>query len=805
MINNSHQNAVQIASSNENTPELANYWQSRYSTLLEKDLFRISTKTLELLNMAEVTKPATTFGDLVLVQHLGENGELDEAALQTTIETAVRFLDSLLDKLNFNTSAKSIVEQYRKIGLGVADFKEYLGKRSNASELDEVDYLGNLISSAAYRASESLAEEKGACLSWDKIKKHLRPKSFEYWFDIETGEVKNGLEMNEDYDEDTILISKFEIVPRRNVALLLLPPDLEWQIWSDRDDTAPKTEIVIINQAEAEKPEIELPTTQPARIEDTNLITEEKPVISLLDQIKSDEVLDFTQSIEQPKAAEPIPEAIFIEEDKADEQPIIFNSEEKEDEDLESKNQEMASIRARILPEDDIKLIEAEPLDKLTFDNKVTGLLDLDEQELLETESDKNELLEKPEEKLMLVPETADLKIETNTDEEESQTSTDINIENENPPKLNFVELNQNFMFQIGELVQLPKENNKVYQVLDSKHEDGINKYELSDGKNDDMDVFIAEDQIQTVELFEILEKINLQANSINTQTSDNQEVVIENSGWELWASALIFKGDNILTIKEENVDYLPSVKINFGENPEKALIYYLEQKYNLHGRVVEEVGSFVKDSKANITFQIQIKEQELPTGLFESKIGTLQEIGNPYRLIINKFNRRQLYWQNQIEKAIKNSVPAQPEVISSDNSSPATEKEVSTFTKITPEFNPILNTMTKYSLKLEQIVQTKVFGDIVVTIQYDSEGPKIIVATGKSLNPELKHLLDTVLLLVNFTLTKKISPVEIANQLEIQPEDGMQLPLNDLLTIIAETLKTAPVSADQINNSLIV
>jgi hypothetical protein len=804
MINSSHQNAVQIAASNENTPELSNYWQTRYSTLLEKDLFRLSSKTIELLLIDEITKPATTFGDLVLVQHLGENGELDEAALQTTIETAIRFLDSLLDKLHFNLAAKSVVEQYRKIGLGVADFKEYLGKRSNASELDEVDYLGNLISSAAYRASESLAEEKGACLSWDKIKKHLRPKSFEYWFDIETGEVKNGLEMNEDYDEDTILISKFEIVPRRNVAVLLLPPDLEWQIWSDRDDTSPKTEIIIVNQTEEKKPEIELPSVQPAETENTNLKAEEKIFAVQPKVINGDEVLDFTQSIEQPNAIESMPEAIFVEQDKTDEKPIIFNSEEKKYEDEKPSFNQMELIRARILPEDDIKLIQEESLDKLTFDNKINGLLDADKPELIENETEKIQLLEKPEDNLKLVPETSELETKSNFDAQEDQTAEDINIENENLPKLNFEELNQNFMFQIGELVQLPKENNKVYQVLGSKHEDGINKYELSDGKNDNMDVFIAEDQIQTVELFEILEKINLQTQSLNTNISNNQELTIENSGWELWASAIIFKNSNIVSVKEEGLDCLPSVKINSGENPEKALIYYLEKQYNLHGRVVEEVGSFVKDNRANITFQIQIKEQDLPSSLSESKIGTLQEIGNPYRLVINKYNRRQLYWQNQIERAAKNSMPKQTEVVSSDNSL-KTEKEVPTLTKIATEFSPISNTMTKYSLKLEQIVQTKVFGDIVVTIQYDSEGPKIIVATGKSLNPELKHLLDTVLLLVNFTLTKKISPTEIANQLEVQPEDGMQLPLNDLLTIIAETLKTAPVSADQINNSLIV
>jgi hypothetical protein len=40
---------------------------------------------------------------------------------------------------------------------------------------------------------------------------------------------------------------------------------------------------------------------------------------------------------------------------------------------------------------------------------------------------------------------------------------------------------------------------------------------------------------------------------------------------------------------------------------------------------------------------------------------------------------------------------------------------------------------------------------------------------------------MDTVLGLVNFMLTKKITPQDISEQLEAEPQDGYQLPLNDL------------------------
>jgi hypothetical protein len=106
---------------------------------------------------------------------------------------------------------------------------------------------------------------------------------------------------------------------------------------------------------------------------------------------------------------------------------------------------------------------------------------------------------------------------------------------------------------------------------------------------------------------------------------------------------------------------------------------------------------------------------------------------------------------------------------------------------------------MSKYALKLEQLVQTDKYGDLLVTIQYDAQGPKLVTVNGDKLQAEVKHMLDTVLGLINFNLTKGIKPAELAEQLEIQPEDGIRTPLNDLLLVVGSSLKEAPEGVNQI------
>ncbi len=902
MLSDLYLKAVQVSSSSENTPELANYWQSRYTNLLEKDLFRVSSKTIDLVKLDELTRPATTFGELVLVNHLDKNGQLDEAALQTSIETAVRFLDGFLDTLNFNSQAKATVATYRKIGLGIADFKEYLSKRSNSSELDETDYLGNLISSATYRASESLAEEKGVCHGWDKVRKHLRPKSFEYWYDIETGDVKNGLEMSEDFSEDTIMASRYEIVPRRNVSLLLFPPDLEWQIWSDRDDTAAKTEMVnvpeiidnknnqnsnlvqksdlnqnliqneiveeVVVQPDLNSEDISTSTSQETDELETQVeIIKEDPIASNISTIDT-ELLQFGNEpahFEEPNPAltemkiqerlDAVEDAKVVELPASSEnflKPSLSNSDSSP---LNNEPQTLKDVsEVSEIKEDDesLKLLtdEVEPLiksDTKPLLNNTAKLMLEDEPELL-LESDSKLLLEDEKELLLqdnveplltntpgiLLDESNDLDENKENVEEELEVDKLTNISYIAPVNLDHLSnldnqvdseveeeySKESFSFQIGELVQLPKEKNKIYQVLDAKNEAGINKYQLTNGSADAVDVYIAEDEIEPVELFDILDRINL-ASSLETKLSEQDLLLNQssslNKGWEVWASALILNNGKAAVSKDSQ--NFPSVQVETDQLPEKKLIAYLEDQYQLHGRIIEEVGSSTTQldgvSRLHLTYQVQVKESVLPASLVEVQIASLQESESSARTILNKYNRRQLYWQNQIDKA-KKSAQVIPNVVNSkaDNTSNLSASNINPTISVEPtpsnihfntptiQINP--NNMAKYSLKLEQLVQTQAFGDVTVTIQYDPEGPKVVMATGQAVVGELKHLLDTVLGLVNFTLSKKIAPVEISEQLQNQPKDGMNMPINDLLLIIAQALKTAPASAEQINSNIL-
>ncbi len=233
---------INLVASSERTPQLAEYWTKRYTKFLEEKLFVISEKTQNLLTQKEaIHSPTTPFGHIDLLRFVNKNNGLEEVALQNSVETAIRFLDSCIETIDFGNDARQVVIEFRKIGLGVIGFEEYLIAKNSTSKEDEINYLGNIISGSAYRASEALAEEKGVCGKWNSIKIELRPKPFEFWYDTVTGDIKNGLELMEDFEQSNIEESNFEIIPRRNSHILLYPIESSWQLWSDRDEaTTPK-------------------------------------------------------------------------------------------------------------------------------------------------------------------------------------------------------------------------------------------------------------------------------------------------------------------------------------------------------------------------------------------------------------------------------------------------------------------------------------------------------------------------------------------------------------------------------------
>lgn len=218
----------------ETTAELRDYWLDQYVVIVEKEIIIFDASTINFFGTENIAKPVTPIASINL-EKLINNGIVDEVLMQQNVEVAVRMLDSSLDVFKFTPEVSSLVEQFRKIGIKLINFEKYLGDESSVSYKEKFENLGSAFSNACYRSSESLAEEKGVCLDWDNLKFQLRPKPFEYWYNMETGEIHNGLEVYEDYTPQTVRNSPFEVVPRRNSHIIILPNNPEWSIWSDRE------------------------------------------------------------------------------------------------------------------------------------------------------------------------------------------------------------------------------------------------------------------------------------------------------------------------------------------------------------------------------------------------------------------------------------------------------------------------------------------------------------------------------------------------------------------------------------------
>ena len=131
---------TKLASKSEKTPELQQYWKKQYSEVLKDEVFIINLHTTDLFEDKDIiNKPATPLGEILLLGHTDKNNKINEEALQQTITVAVRFLDSLIDQINFSEEARKITEEYRKIGLGIGDIKEYFVTQENKTEIEKID------------------------------------------------------------------------------------------------------------------------------------------------------------------------------------------------------------------------------------------------------------------------------------------------------------------------------------------------------------------------------------------------------------------------------------------------------------------------------------------------------------------------------------------------------------------------------------------------------------------------------------------------------------------------------------------
>ena len=228
---------IVLAANTENTPELVDFWVSRYQYLLTNpQFFRLHANTINAAEQRNISTPITPVGEIFLNAHFNvDTRQFSIAPLQEIIFTATRFLDALIEVFDFDADTRIRMQKYRKLGLGIAQIGEFLDEFAPENPQTLIDDIGNFFSNFAYRASESLAEEKGECEDWDTLKKIIRSRSFEKWINTENGSVYDGLYITEHRTTQDIVSSPFEIIGRRNSHLLLLPPDSAWKKWSDRD------------------------------------------------------------------------------------------------------------------------------------------------------------------------------------------------------------------------------------------------------------------------------------------------------------------------------------------------------------------------------------------------------------------------------------------------------------------------------------------------------------------------------------------------------------------------------------------
>jgi ribonucleoside-diphosphate reductase alpha chain len=170
---------------------------------------------------------ACNLASLVLTKFIHRNGngeiEIDWQDLAQTVAIATRFLDNVLSVAEFATPDQkhNVRNVFRQLGLGIMGWADYLKQAhiayDSAQHLDEIDRWGGWIANYAYRASEALAAEKGACGVWPQIKDLRTGNIFERWLDSEGNEY-NGEEVLKSTRQDLTQ------VPRRNSTVLSIAP-----------------------------------------------------------------------------------------------------------------------------------------------------------------------------------------------------------------------------------------------------------------------------------------------------------------------------------------------------------------------------------------------------------------------------------------------------------------------------------------------------------------------------------------------------------------------------------------------------
>ncbi len=118
------------------------------------------------LNTSQDEIAVCNLGSINLVQHLKDNGELDQEKLAKTVKTAMRMLDNVIN-INYYSvpQAKNSNLKHRPVGLGLMGFQDALYKQkisyTSPEAIEFADRSMETISYHAFNASCELAIERG--------------------------------------------------------------------------------------------------------------------------------------------------------------------------------------------------------------------------------------------------------------------------------------------------------------------------------------------------------------------------------------------------------------------------------------------------------------------------------------------------------------------------------------------------------------------------------------------------------------------------------------------------------------------
>jgi hypothetical protein len=286
----------------------------------------------------------------------------------------------------------------------------------------------------------------------------------------------------------------------------------------------------------------------------------------------------------------------------------------------------------------------------------------------------------------------------------------------------------------------------------------------------------------------------------------------------ENWARALIIDADkNQILVEQvgENVD-LPGVIVQKNQLPEKILQRYLVENYQLAGNVQEEVGSAISlsensgsSSYLHLGFLVDSKSLGYNTDTAWRPVNS-DDLPQYARVLLGKLSQRQDKIKD-LEQRLSLAIQEQRQIEEILQSEPDKQKAAAKYTSETShrEYKPEvltknLGSLSKYVLKLEQMVQSKTYGEMLLTLTYDGYGPRIVNLEGKDLPFELKQTLELFLELINFILTNNINPHFLAEKLKFSDREAVQLPIKQLLQFVGSSLQLAPERVQEIDSALI-